>query len=123
MKSGNAEIVQFALDAQNDWNRFTSGGVVVKNCSPNHATAARAMAIQTPETSSTSSNAASTSATLSGVKSGHFGKVTGCAPGVLRDLVRGLVAADDGNPFVDHRNKEDEYTHDEGQLRDPYRKL
>ena len=27
---------QYAVLLQNDWKRFTSGGVVVKNCSPNH---------------------------------------------------------------------------------------
>src|SRR5712691_11462337 len=45
---GSAASVHEALDPQNDWNRFTSGGVLVKNCSPNQATAARAMAIHTP---------------------------------------------------------------------------
>jgi len=34
-----------ALEPQNDWKRFTSGGVPVKNCSPNQATAASAIAI------------------------------------------------------------------------------
>src|SRR5262247_4126572 len=39
MKSGSAASVQEALEPQNDWKRFTSGGVLVKNCSPNQATA------------------------------------------------------------------------------------
>src|SRR5216684_3272801 len=45
---GSAASVQEAAEPQNDWKRFTSGGVLVKNCRPNQATAARAMAIQTP---------------------------------------------------------------------------
>src|SRR5204863_7229406 len=52
--SGSAASVHEALEPQNDWNRLTSGGVLVKNCSPNHATAESAIAIQTPPTSSTS---------------------------------------------------------------------
>src|SRR5256885_13036641 len=47
-KSGSAARVHDALEPQNDWNRFTSGGVLVKNCSPNQATAASATAIHTP---------------------------------------------------------------------------
>src|SRR6059036_954042 len=34
---GSAASVHEALDPQNDWNRFTSGGVLVKNCRPNQA--------------------------------------------------------------------------------------
>src|SRR5262249_35294873 len=52
--SGSAAMVQLALEPQNDWNRFTSGGVVVKKCSPAQATAASAIAIHTPHTSRTS---------------------------------------------------------------------
>src|ERR1700704_4490832 len=52
---GNAASVHEALEPQNDWNRFTSGGVLVKNCSPNQATAARAMPIHTPPISSSKS--------------------------------------------------------------------
>src|SRR2546430_3710117 len=51
--NGSAASVHDELDPQNDWNRFTSGGVVVKNCRPNHATAASAMPIQTPPISRT----------------------------------------------------------------------
>ena len=40
MNSGSAAIVQFALEPQKDWKRLTSGGVLVKNCRPNQATAA-----------------------------------------------------------------------------------
>src|SRR4029079_5386192 len=57
MKSGNAASVHDALDPQNDWNRLTSGGVEVKNCRPNQATAASEIAIQTPPESRTSSSA------------------------------------------------------------------
>src|SRR5688572_4535474 len=46
--SGSAASVQDALEPQNDWNRFTSGGLVVRNCSPAQATTASEMAIQTP---------------------------------------------------------------------------
>src|SRR5688572_32430920 len=48
MNSGNAASVHEALEPQNVWNRLTSGGVLVKNCRPNQATAAREMAIHTP---------------------------------------------------------------------------
>src|SRR5687767_15298276 len=41
--SGSAASVHEALEPQNDWNRFTSGGVVVKTASPNQATAASAI--------------------------------------------------------------------------------
>src|SRR6267142_556196 len=51
---GSAARVHEALEPQNDWKRFTSGGVLVKNCSPNQATAASAIAIHTPPSSSTS---------------------------------------------------------------------
>src|ERR671910_2682922 len=44
MNSGSAASVHDALEPQNDWNRFTSGGVLVKNCSPNQATAASEIA-------------------------------------------------------------------------------
>src|SRR5882672_7512499 len=50
---GSAASVHEALEPQKDWNRFTSGGVLVKNCSPNQATAARAMPIHTPPIKST----------------------------------------------------------------------
>ena len=60
-KSGNAASVHEALDPQNDWKRFTSGGLEVRNCSPAHATTASEMAIHTPPTSSTRSSASSTS--------------------------------------------------------------
>src|SRR6185503_7746064 len=43
--SGSAASVHEALEPQNDWKRFTSGGLLVKNCRPNHATAASAIAI------------------------------------------------------------------------------
>jgi hypothetical protein len=36
--SGSAARVHEALEPQKDWNRFTSGGLVVKSCSPSHAT-------------------------------------------------------------------------------------
>src|SRR5512134_3888092 len=49
-KSGNAASVHEALDPQNDWKRFTSGGLEVRNCSPVHATTASEMAIHTPPT-------------------------------------------------------------------------
>src|SRR6185503_7244830 len=42
-KSGSAASVHEALEPQNDWNRLTSGGVLVKKCSPNQATAASEM--------------------------------------------------------------------------------
>src|SRR5260221_14176259 len=54
---GSAASVQEALEPQKAWNRLTSGGVLVKNCSPNQATAASAMAIHTPPISSSSSSA------------------------------------------------------------------
>src|SRR5437764_11295950 len=66
-KSGNAASVHEALEPQNDWKRFTSGGVLVKKCSPNQATAASATAIQTPPISSTSSRASSTAADSKGL--------------------------------------------------------
>src|SRR5690242_11496134 len=50
-KSGSAASVHEALDPQNDWKRLTSGGVPVKKCRPNQATAASAMAIHTPPAS------------------------------------------------------------------------
>src|SRR5688572_16089726 len=53
MNSGSAASVHEALEPQKDWNRFTSGGVLVKNCRPNQATAPSAMAIHTPPISST----------------------------------------------------------------------
>ena len=65
--SGSAASVHEALEPQNDWNRFTSGGVLVKNCSPNQATAASAIAIHTPPISSTSSRAKRMSPAASGV--------------------------------------------------------
>src|SRR3954469_14445652 len=40
---GNAASVQEALEPQKDWKRFTSGGVLVKNCRPNQATVASEM--------------------------------------------------------------------------------
>ncbi len=55
MNSGSAASVHEALELQKDWNRFTSGGVLVKKCRPNHATPASEMAIQMPANSSTSS--------------------------------------------------------------------
>src|SRR4029078_977066 len=45
---GSAASVHDALEPQNDWNRFTSGGVLVENCSPNHATAASEIANHNP---------------------------------------------------------------------------
>src|SRR5689334_6750558 len=42
--SGSAASVHDALEPQNDWNRFTSGGLEVRKCSPAHATAASEMA-------------------------------------------------------------------------------
>src|SRR5437667_1536873 len=55
--SGSAASVHDALEPQKDWNRFTSGGVLVKKCSPNHATAVSAIAIHTPPVSSRRSSA------------------------------------------------------------------
>ena len=52
-KSGRAASVHDAFEPQNAWNRFTSGGLVVKNCSPSQATTPMATAIHTPPTSST----------------------------------------------------------------------
>jgi hypothetical protein len=53
--SGSAASVHEAFEPQNAWNRFTSGGELVKNCSPIHATAPIAMAIHTPPASRMSS--------------------------------------------------------------------
>src|SRR5438552_14415921 len=64
---GSAASVHEALEPQNDWKRFTSGGVLVKNCRPNQATAASAMAIQTPPVSSTSKRTSRMDADSSGV--------------------------------------------------------
>src|SRR3989337_1825824 len=44
--SGRAASVQEALEPQNAWNRLTSGGLVVKNCNPIHATTPIEIAIQ-----------------------------------------------------------------------------
>src|SRR5512134_405674 len=44
--SGSAASVHEAFEPQKAWNRFTSGGLVVKNCSPIQATAPMAIAIQ-----------------------------------------------------------------------------
>src|SRR3970282_1678972 len=54
-KSGSAASVHEAFEPQNAWNRFTSGGEEVKNCSPNQATAPIATAIPPPPASSTNS--------------------------------------------------------------------
>src|SRR5687768_1982797 len=43
--SGSAASVHEAFEPQKDWNRFTSGGLEVKNCRPIHATAPMAIAI------------------------------------------------------------------------------
>src|SRR2546422_69626 len=64
---GSAASVHEALDPQNDWNRFTSGGVLVKNCRPNQATAAREMAIHTPPISRINSSEKRISPTARGV--------------------------------------------------------
>src|SRR5688500_18895884 len=63
--SGSAARVHEAFEPQNAWNRLTSGGLVVKNCSPIQATAPMAMAIHTPPASSSSSTANSTTETVS----------------------------------------------------------
>src|ERR671910_3177519 len=47
-KSGSAASVQDALEPQNAWKRFTSGGLEGKNCSPSQATTAIAIAIHRP---------------------------------------------------------------------------
>src|SRR5882762_2110365 len=65
---GSAARVHEALDPQNDWNRFTSGGVLVKNCSPNQATAAREMAIHTPPINRTNSKEKRINPTAWGVR-------------------------------------------------------
>src|SRR5882672_6583341 len=52
--SGRAASDQEALELQNDWNRLTSGGLLVKNCRPNQATALIAMPIHRPPASSAS---------------------------------------------------------------------
>src|SRR5262245_53810799 len=64
-KSGNAAIVQFALEPQNDWKRLASGGLEVKSWSPAHATAASETAIHTPQTRSARRSASNTAATVS----------------------------------------------------------
>src|SRR6266540_5057521 len=64
--SGSAASVHEALEPQNDWNRLTSGGVLVKNCRPNHAQAASAIAIHTPPISSTSNKESRISPASSG---------------------------------------------------------
>src|SRR5262245_23978375 len=65
--SGSAARVSEALERQNDWNRLGIGSALVKNCRPNHATAASEIAIQTPPTSSISSSTNSTIPASSGV--------------------------------------------------------
>jgi hypothetical protein len=66
-KSGSAASVHDALDPQNAWNRLTSGGLVVKSCSPSHATTPMAIAIQTPPMRSTSRTANNTTEIARGV--------------------------------------------------------
>src|SRR3990167_1600517 len=51
-KSGSPASVHDAFEPQNAWNRFTSGGLEVKNCSPIQATTPIEIAIQTPPASS-----------------------------------------------------------------------
>src|SRR5687767_6780189 len=53
-KSGSAARVHEAFEPQNAWNKFTSGGLVVKSCSPSQATTPMAMALHTPPMRSTS---------------------------------------------------------------------
>src|SRR5918994_3727238 len=46
--SGSAASVHEAFEPQNDWNRLTSGGLLVNSASPSHATTPIAIAIHTP---------------------------------------------------------------------------
>src|SRR5690348_17124112 len=132
MNTGRAASVHEALDPQNDWHRFTSGGVLVKNCRPTHATLPSAMAIQTPPASSTSSRAKTTRPAASGVivppsclpeASYRFREVARSAPLFLGDLVGGLLLLDHQNQLVQHGDEEDRHADEKGHLRDPDRHL
>src|SRR4051794_3456678 len=123
MKSGSAAIVQFALEPQKVWKRLTSGGVLVKNWRPAHATAASASAIHTPPMSSTSSSTSSTKPVASGVTSEHFREIARRLASLFGQHVRGLLAAKHRQPLVHERDEEDRNAGDDARLRNPDRNL
>src|SRR5688572_13903647 len=120
-KSGSAASVHEALEPQNDWKRFTSGGLEVRNCRPAQATTASEIAIHTPPASMTSSSPSSTTAEARIVISPGLGVVPGRAARLFRELIRRLFIFEDARQFVQHRDEEDGGADDERGLRDPDR--
>src|SRR6187455_3164528 len=121
MNSGRAARVQDALEPQKDWNRFTSGGVLVKNWRPNQATAASEIAIQTPPASSSSRSARRIAAMVSVLtwttlaSSGNLGIVAARAAVFFGNLVGRLLSFDYRNQLIDDRNEEDQHPEHEAQ--------
>src|SRR5919204_739126 len=121
-KSGSAASVHEALEPQNDWNRLTSGGVLVKNCSPNHATAASEMAIQTPPVRSTSSSTSSTIADSNGVTAAASQLLRKVARGgarFLRALIGRFFPAQHGEELIEHGDEKDGDAERQRELRNP----